>query len=83
MASYETLGVKSVESRAGVGLHVRVPRELEVALKPPLRENVFVVLSEKQQQVFAEGKITQALGFILVLCYSSDFYVSKAGAQHR
>jgi len=56
VASYETLGVESVESRAGVGLHVRVPRELEVALEPPFRKNVLVVLSEGKERFSQRGK---------------------------
>lgn len=51
MASYETFGVERVQSRAGVWFHVRVPRELEVALKPPLRENVSVVLSKQNEGI--------------------------------
>lgn len=48
MASYEPIRVERVQGRAGVRLDVRVPRELEVALKPPLCENVSVVLSNKK-----------------------------------
>lgn len=44
VASDEAFWIERVQSRSGVGLHVRVPRELEVALKPPLREDMVVVL---------------------------------------
>lgn len=60
MSNDEAFRVQRVQSRSGVGLHVRVPRELEVALKPPLREDVVVVLKVDAIHV-VNGENTQAL----------------------
>lgn len=78
VASYETFRVERVQSRPGVWLHVRVPRELEVALKPPLRKNMVIVLNVRRTCGVQREKHASAV----LRCISSTKYAGGMENYH-